>query len=662
MEQQGRNLKKEEDMEKPVPANELEQAREMARIVGSAYRHVEHQQAADQVAGVADEVFDHLLSSGGRREESLPSTSSQPSITPRIPSLPHSTEGSGSLALQLHYSGTCSIEPDDAEGRDCTVDEILDLPPSLDTALKLNMALQISFSDKIKTLQKALKENHSRQEMLKNKITAIKYCTDQVLKWDGSDKPPLRISHFAVPYFKNRSGMNAPMNEDAKFKVDNGYLDLYTTRTRPWTVTEQEVLGKVVREDWKDNMLKTQNSQLRELQRRLNRLEDQGKLALMANIEALIVKCMEKIETTTQTPVADFIPTPGGKLDWEKIAAQGYDGHRSSQECRLQWENFVHPSINCTLWTEKEDLTIQVMQRWVSFINPTLNPAKWNPEMTRKLIDTVNMLRIGSHIPWAQVHQHMVGFSRNQVQNRWRMINPDQSKGPFTVEEDFILIKGLHMFGLNFSNIAHFMPGRSPCQVRERYKRTLLRSLASDPWSRSEDDILIRECQVGPRNWRKMVMMLPKRDACQIRNRYHTIQVWQTITGTNMTSAVKELEQRRLVIKARKAKYPVERLKHYTEQRGRRPGANSPRQYTLQDSLLLDFFTPGRNNPSDFSNCFKSIQPSLTILSKIFQLRILREVTPSEEDIARTLQLSEEDLDFIQELVTEHNHSGETKS
>lgn len=45
----------------------------------------------------------------------------------------------------------------------------------------------------------------------------------------------------------------------------------------------------------------------------------------------------------------------------------------------------------------------QVMQRWVSFIAPTLKPAKWTPETNQKLFDTVNMLRNGSYIPWAQV-------------------------------------------------------------------------------------------------------------------------------------------------------------------------------------------------------------------------------------------------------------------
>lgn len=61
--------------------------------------------------------------------------------------------------------------------------------------------------------------------------------------------------------------------------------------------------------------------------------------------------------------------------------------------------NFSDFHFNCLL---------QVMQRWVSFIAPALNPAKWTPESTQKLIDTVNMLRVSNCIPWAQVWYSLI--------------------------------------------------------------------------------------------------------------------------------------------------------------------------------------------------------------------------------------------------------------
>lgn len=727
-------IKQEEDLDEPVPARELQQLREETRILSSVYRHVEHQQAVEQVAEVAA-LHPKADSPGGARDDSGHSPTYPVPLVQRIPSLTHSTvgsEGSGSLALQLRFSRTGSTEDGDTAGRGDTTEELLALPESLDTALKLNMTLQKNFRDKIQNLEKVLQENVTKQVKLKDEIREAKYTSGHELKWDGTGKPPLRISYFCVPYFKNRSGMNAPKNEDAKWKVDNGYLDLYTTRSRPWMIGERETLVKVVLQEWKEYKIGAWNSKLRELQRKLKNLnQDDQNSARKKAVEVDIAECEKCINTCTMTPPENIRPKPGANMDWEKIAAQAFDGHRSSEECRLQWENLLHPSINRMAWTEEEDITIQemvltsrsripdweaiakhlktnrtaflVMQRWVSFIDPTLNPAKWTPEATQKLIDTVSMLRIGTHIPWAQVHQHMVGFSRPQVQSRWRQINPEQSKGPFTVEEDFILIKGLHMFGLNFANIAHFMPGRNIVQVRERYKRTILPGLTTRPWSRNEDEILISQCQVGPRNWRKMIMLLPRRDACQIRCRYHVIQVWQTLTDSNMVppplfpvsmtvdphqikeirrhmilessnikeivdtsrdgmdvkSAVKDLENRRLIIKARKASRSVERMKRVTERRGRRPGVPNPHHISLQDVLLVDFFIPWRDTHTDFSHFYDHIQPSLLCLSKIFQLRILKEVTPSEQEMMRALELNDFDLKIVNQLITRHNHSDE---
>nr|XP_045584882.1 uncharacterized protein LOC123747003 isoform X2 [Procambarus clarkii] len=735
MEEQVHNIfKQEEDLEEPVPVQELQQLEEETRIATSVFRHVEHQQAVEQMASVAALHPKPDLLRGTKEEPGHSPVFS--ALLQRIPSLPHSavgSEGSGSV-LQLHYSGTGSTEAGDVGGRGETLEDLLTMPPSLDAALKLNMSLQRNYRESIQALERVLQDNITRQEQLKEEVREARYTSytaEDDQKWDGTGKPPMRISHFCVPYFKNRSGMNAPKNIDAKWKVDNGYLDLYTTRTRPWMITERETLEKVVLQEWKEQQGRVWHSKLRELQRKQRNLASDSDDYLVKALENEIDQCKNFIDSLNKTPPESFTPKLGAKMDWEKIAALAFDGHRSSEECQLIWENLLHPDINCSPWTEEEDLTLQeavlncrfkkpdweaiakllksnrtpflAMQRWVSFIDPTLHPARWNPEATQKLIDTVNMLRIGNHIPWAQVHQHMVGFSRTQVQSRWRLINPEQSKGPFTVEEDFILIKGLHMFGLNFANITHFMPGRSVAQVRERFKRTILSGLTTKPWTRAEDDILIRECKVGPKNWRRMIMLLPRRNACQIRSRYHTIQVWQTLTdnnmeppplfpvsmtvdsnliweirknmiletncvkemvdksrkGMNVKNVVKELENRRLVIQARKANRSVERMKRATERRGRRPGIPNPHFVSLQDLLLIEFFIPGRSYQTDFSHTFSSIRENLILLCKFFQLRTLREVTPSEKVVVTVFHLKSDDLDVVQELITKHTHSEE---
>lgn len=50
---------------------------------------------------------------------------------------------------------------------------------------------------------------------------------------NSNKKAPLTYSKLCVPYFKDSSGMSAPMNEDGRKKVNKGYLDLYTIRSKP---------------------------------------------------------------------------------------------------------------------------------------------------------------------------------------------------------------------------------------------------------------------------------------------------------------------------------------------------------------------------------------------------------------------------------------------
>ena len=83
----------------------------------------------------------------------------------------------------------------------------------------------------------------------------------------------------------------------------------------------------------------------------------------------------------------------------------------------------------------------QVLQRYESLIRPALHPANWSEEDSKMLVDTVTRLRIGSCIPWSLVAQYVPGFTTCQLQSRWKTLNPEIIRGPFTLDEDFMLVK-----------------------------------------------------------------------------------------------------------------------------------------------------------------------------------------------------------------------------
>ncbi|XP_037778416.1 snRNA-activating protein complex subunit 4-like [Penaeus monodon] len=390
----------------PVPVSELQKQVDVAKIVDRAFEHVRHSQAAEEVADIiAGTEGLHPLDGVASIQDPLASEIPAGNFRALHTSSGVGSDGTGSRSINLHYSGTASNEVQNFAGNGENVDELLKASPSLETLHKLNATLQKRFEEKVVQLERILQTNLARQAQLKDEISQDRVNTDQEKKGDAKEKAPFRVSNFCVPYFKNRSGMNAPKNEDAKFKLDNGCLDLYTTRARQWKAREKEALKESVHKEWKQQLIGTKELKLRDLQRKLRNIDTNSEETLL---EEMIEDLAKQIQDLRSTPAESLTPPPHEKMDWEKIAAQAFDGHRTSDECCLQWENLLHPTINTSDWNPKEDMAIQelvtsskhdipdwnkiasklntnrtgylVMQRWVSFIAPALNPAKWTPE------------------------------------------------------------------------------------------------------------------------------------------------------------------------------------------------------------------------------------------------------------------------------------------
>lgn len=76
-----------------------------------------------------------------------------------------------------------------------------------------------------------------------------------------------------------------------------------------------------------------------------------------------------------------------------------------------------------------------------------------------------------------------------QCLHRWqKVLNPDLVKGPWTKEEDEIVIKLVDKNGArNWSKIAESLPGRIGKQCRERWHNHLNPDIKKDRWTEEED-------------------------------------------------------------------------------------------------------------------------------------------------------------------------------
>jgi hypothetical protein len=94
----------------------------------------------------------------------------------------------------------------------------------------------------------------------------------------------------------------------------------------------------------------------------------------------------------------------------------------------------------------------------------------------------------------------------------------------FSVEEDATLGRLIQQYGFNdFKLLASYMPGRTPRQLRERYRNYLSPAVHHGPWSRGEDAQLIRRYSDFGSKWSKISAFLPFRSEVDVKNRWTSL-------------------------------------------------------------------------------------------------------------------------------------------
>lgn len=91
----------------------------------------------------------------------------------------------------------------------------------------------------------------------------------------------------------------------------------------------------------------------------------------------------------------------------------------------------------------------------------------------------------------------------------------------FTERENRIICDLVKQIGEDWDVIAKKLPGRTPKQIHDRYINYLRQGLQNGPWTNEEDEILMKMYKmIGPK-WSKMMKHLPGRSGNNIKNRWH---------------------------------------------------------------------------------------------------------------------------------------------
>ena len=157
-------------------------------------------------------------------------------------------------------------------------------------------------------------------------------------------------------------------------------------------------------------------------------------------------------EKALAVSIQKLSPVAGPITNWKGIALDAFPNFKkNATQCSLKWKTKMDPTVKQGPWSETEDeILIKGLHRLT------------NGTFDLKLIK------------WRQISELITGRVGKQCRERWHnQLDPSLKKGPFTPEEDALLIKLTNEIGNKWSQIAKLMPGRSDNALKNRHYSAL---------------------------------------------------------------------------------------------------------------------------------------------------------------------------------------------
>uniref|UniRef100_A0A4W6FJS6 Small nuclear RNA activating complex, polypeptide 4 n=1 Tax=Lates calcarifer TaxID=8187 RepID=A0A4W6FJS6_LATCA len=365
----------------------------------------------------------------------------------------------------------------------------LGLSLSVDSCLQMNLVYQQVLQDTLNQLETLLTHNHRQQMELVSQLSGpIKEPPRQQPASSSYQQPiNMYLGRFLKPYFKDKlTGLGPPANQETKEKASRmtGSLD-----DKNWQKT---LLIHSVSRDSLRRLIQPKLSRVDYLSQKLSSAEETDKQQLREQIDSL------EREIDLLRYEEELIGDRYEEHDWQKISNIDFEGTREAEDIRCFWQNFLHPSINKSRWSQEEVQQLRevsqrhkerhwetiaeelgtgrtafmCLQTFQRFVSDSLRRRTWTPAEDALLRELVHRMRIGNFIPYTQMSYFMKGRDPAQLIYRWnQVLDPSLRKGPWTKQEDQLLLQAVSRHGeRSWWRIRLEVPGRSDSACRDSFR------------------------------------------------------------------------------------------------------------------------------------------------------------------------------------------------